>query len=176
MRIGLLSDTHGRFDPALPRLFARCDRILHAGDVVGPEILHQLAALAPVTAVRGNNDVGALGAGLEEVAVLRLEQVQALVVHQIGSPDRMLESARASVASEGADLVVFGHSHQPHVSLQAGRLFVNPGSAGPRRFKLPRSAGLAIIERRTIRVELYDLDSESLQLLAEPWETTLKPP
>jgi hypothetical protein len=174
MRIGLLSDTHGRFDPALPRLFARCDRILHAGDVVGPEILHQLAALAPLTAVRGNNDVGAFGSGLEEVAVLRLEELKALVVHQIGRPDRMLDRASATVADEGADLVVFGHSHEPHVSLQAGRLFVNPGSAGPRRFKLPRVAGLALIERRRVRVELYDLDSKGLTLLFDPWEGTLQ--
>lgn len=173
MRVGLVADTHGRFDPRLPRILAGCDRIVHAGDVVGQEILWQLAALAPVVAVRGNNDVGALGASLEEVATVRFEGVKALVIHELGKPRAPSPKARAALEREVPDLVIFGHSHQPLVQKVGGRLFVNPGSAGPRRFSLPRAAGIATIGDRRIRLELFDLDRAVPCLLTERFEAVL---
>ncbi len=173
MRVGLVADTHGRFDPLLTRIFAGCDRIVHAGDVVGQEILGQLAVLAPVVAVRGNNDVGTLGVGLEEVAAVRFEGVKAVVIHELGKPHAPSPGARAALEREVPDLVIFGHSHQPLVQKVGGRLFVNPGSAGPRRFSLPRAAGIAAIEDRRIRVELFDLERAVPALLNEPFEAVL---
>lgn len=173
MRIGLVSDTHGRFDLFLPRILAGCDRIVHAGDVVGREVLRQLEELAPVVAVRGNNNRGADGVGLRDVESLQLEGLKAVVVHELGRPERLTAAARAAVERESPDVVIFGHSHRPLAQAVAGRVFVNPGSAGPRRFSLPRSAGIAIVHDRKIRVELINLEGSSPRLLAEPFEASL---
>jgi len=159
MKVGLVSDTHGRFDPALPLLFARCDLIVHAGDVVGREILAMLESVAPLTAVRGNNDVGQLGAGLPEIALLRLDGLKALLVHVLGSPRQPTPAVRRAIERERPQLVIYGHSHVPAVEAIDGVLFVNPGSAGPRRFHHPRTAGILTIEGRRARVELLDLDA-----------------
>lgn len=170
MRVGIVSDTHGRFDAALPLLFARCDLILHAGDIVGREILFQLQSLAPVMAVRGNNDTGGLGAGLDEEVVAQLEGVRALVIHALGKPERLLPAAHAAISRERPELVVYGHSHKPAVSTAEGVLYVNPGAAGPRRFSLPRSAGILTVRDRRVRVELFDLETRGLDLLEPPVE------
>lgn len=172
MRVGLVSDTHGRFDPALPRLFAGCDLILHAGDVVGLEILHQLRAIAPVEAVRGNVDQGELGRGLEEQRILELAGVRTLVVHALGKPGHLDAPMRELVRHSRASMVVFGHSHVPLAEQVEGVLYVNPGSAGPKRFKLPRSAGILEISVGLIRVELFDLETAELRALQEPREVT----
>ena len=165
MRVGLVSDTHGRFDAALPGLFQGCDLVVHAGDVVGQEILHQLGAIAPVEAVRGNCDTGALGAGLQEQRVLRLDGLTALVVHDARNADQ-------AVASAIAQLVIHGHSHVPGAGLKGGVLFVNPGSAGTRRCNLPRSAGRLTVHGRRVQVELLDLEARGMPL-AEPAEFAL---
>lgn len=173
MRVGLVSDTHGRFDPLLPRILAGCDRIVHAGDVVGLEILRQLEELAPVIAVRGNNDVGAEGAGLRDVMTVQLEGLKAMVIHELGKPRKPTPRARAALERASPDVVIFGHSHQPLVQALEGRLFVNPGSAGPRRFSLPRAAGVAVVHDRSVRVELFSLERPGPSLLAEPFEVAL---
>ena len=165
MRVGLVSDTHGRFDGSLPGLLAGCDLIVHAGDVVGQEILHQLAAIAPVQAVRGNCDTGALGAGLEDELVLRLGELTALVVHDAGNVEPAIEAAKAQV-------VIHGHSHLPGARMVGGVLFVNPGSAGPRRFKLHRSAGRLTIDGRRVQVEFFDLEARG-GALVDPAEFEL---
>jgi len=159
MRIGLLSDTHGHFDAGLTRLFAGCDRIVHAGDVVGPEVLLLLSSLAPVTAVRGNNDLGALGEGLPEEAEVALEGLKGLVLHELGRPERPLPSARRLIELRRPDLVVYGHSHSPAVAVVGGVLFINPGGAGRRRFHLPRTAAILTVNGRSARVEFADLDA-----------------
>ena len=174
MIVGLVSDTHGRFDGALPRVFKGCDLIVHAGDVVGPEILHQLAALAPVKAVRGNCDTGELGVGLTETLHLRFGALHALVVHDLGKPEHLSREMAAAIADVGASIVIHGHSHQPSAEVVDGVLFVNPGSAGPRRFKLPRCAGLLVVEGHKVRVELFDLELAGLPRLFVPVEVTLE--
>ncbi|HCF56835.1 MAG TPA: metallophosphoesterase [Myxococcales bacterium] len=173
MKIGLVSDTHGRFDPGLRPLFDGCDLVLHAGDVVGREILALLASVAPVTAVRGNNDLGDYGSGLPGEAVLQLEGLRTLVIHQLGIPQRPSPLARRAMERARPDLVVFGHSHRPTIEVANGILFINPGSAGPRRFRLPRTAAVLTVAGRKARVEVFDLDRADRPMFRLPVEVTL---
>ncbi|MFM0646951.1 metallophosphoesterase family protein [Paraburkholderia bryophila] len=138
-RIGLISDTHNLVRPeALPYLKG-CDAIIHAGDICNQAVLDALMQIAPVTAVRGNNDTGDWAASLPTHARLTVHQVTILVVHDIAD-------VPADPRSEGIGVVVTGHSHKPSISERDGVLFVNPGSAGPRRFKLPISAGILRVD------------------------------
>jgi putative phosphoesterase len=156
VRIGLVSDTHGLFDPELPRLLEGCDRIVHAGDVVGDAVLDALARIAPVDAVRGNNDPGS---PLPLHRVLDLGTVRALLIHEIGRPSKLEPEARQLVDEHQPSLVIFGHSHQPVVERQGDLFFVNPGSAGPRRFRLPRCAGVLEVGPAGVHVRIADLDA-----------------
>ncbi|MGQ7937260.1 metallophosphoesterase family protein [Paraburkholderia sp. D1E] len=138
-RIGLISDTHNLVRPEALQYLAGCDAIIHAGDICNQAVLDALAQIAPVTAVRGNNDIDDWTAELPTHVKLTVQQVTILVVHDIADVGDDLRR-------EGVDVVVTGHSHKPAISERDGVLFVNPGSAGPRRFKLPISAGMLIIE------------------------------
>lgn len=131
MRIGLISDTHGLLRPQVLAWLEGSDHILHAGDICGPDVLERLARIAPLTAVRGNNDRGPWAEALAEVETVRFEGVAVHVVHDLKELD----------LAEPVHVVVTGHSHKPRVEQREGILFVNPGSAGPRRFSLPISAG-----------------------------------
>ncbi len=174
MRVGLVSDTHGHLDPKLATLFACCDAILHAGDVVRPEVLEALRAVAPVTAVRGNNDEGLPAlALLPETALVQLGALTALVVHDLGARDRPSQPARAILAGRRPEIVVHGHSHRPGASLHGGTLFVNPGSAGPRRFSLPRTAAILAVEGRRARLDLFDLAGTRAAPFGDPVEALL---
>jgi putative phosphoesterase len=173
MRIGLVSDTHGHVDPKLAELFAGCEAILHAGDIVKPEILAVLEAIAPVTAIRGNNDEGTPLARLPETALVPLGALTALVVHDLGPRDRPKPPARALLSRRRPEIVVHGHSHRPGAAIVGATLFVNPGSAGPRRFSLPRAAALLTVRGRAARVELFDLARDRLAPLGEPLEARL---
>lgn len=139
-RIGLIADTHGLLRPEALAFLHGCDHIIHGGDIDKPGILEALAALAPLTAVRGNTDKGAWAAGLHETARLTLGGVSLFVLHDLVQLE--LDPAAAALR-----VVVCAHSHKPRVEERGGVLFVNPGSAGPRRFSLPVSVGeLAICE------------------------------
>ncbi len=174
MRIGLVSDTHGLFDPALPSVLARCERILHAGDVVEAAVLDALGALAPVTAVRGNNDAGPAFERLPETALVPIGPLTALVVHDLGPRERPKPPARAIIARRRPEIVVHGHSHRPGAAVVEGRLFVNPGSAGPRRFSLPRTAAVLVARGRRVSIALFDLAAPGGPApLAEPLEVAL---
>ena len=168
MRVGLVSDTHGLYDRQLEELFRGCDLILHAGDIVKREVLDRLAALAPLRAVRGNNDAGLAFDDLPEVAELALGELPAVLVHQIGARGRLLPPVRKAVARSGARLLVYGHSHRPTAVRDDGLLYVNPGAAGPRRFSLPRAAGLLLVDRRRVEVRLVDLARPGFPLLQPP--------
>ena len=136
-------------------VFRDADHILHAGDVGSIDILAELEAIAPVTAVWGNTDEWNLRSGLPEVGRVRLESVDVVIVHgqQFGSPSpRIVADAYSS-----AGLVVFGHSHEPVIELVGETLAVNPGSAGPRRFKQPTTVALASIEGDAIDARLVHL-------------------
>ena len=174
MRIGLVSDTHGLFDPVLATVFARCAAILHAGDVVRPAVLEALEAIAPVTAVRGNNDVAPALDRLPETALVPVGPLTALVVHDLGPREAPKPPARAVIARRRPEIVVHGHSHRPGAAVVDGRLFVNPGSAGPRRFTLPRTAAVLVARGRRVSVELLDLAARGGPApLGEPLEVTL---
>jgi uncharacterized protein len=128
--IGLISDTHGLLRPEAVRALSGVQHIIHAGDIGGPEILEKLRALAPVNAVRGNNDKGAWAAEIPLHLAVELEGVSIHVLHDVNEMDVDPQAA-------GFDVVVSGHSHKPRVTEREGVQFINPGSAGPRRFRLP---------------------------------------
>lgn len=139
MIIGVISDTHGLLRPEAIAALRGSDYIIHAGDVGDPQILDQLAAIAPLTAVRGNVDHGAWAQRLPAANVLEFGEASIYVLHRLQDLD--LKPEAASFAA-----VVYGHSHSPKQELKNGVLYFNPGSAGPRRFKLPVSVGRLTIE------------------------------
>lgn len=172
MRIGALADTHGHADPRLPELFRGCELLLHAGDVGSPAVLAALRDIAPVRAVRGNTDVGPFGESLPEALREPLGPLAAVVLHELWAPDRLSPAAHRALR-EPAPLVLYGHSHRPAAERREGTLFLNPGSAGKRRFSLPRSAALLTVEGRTVTFAVHDLDGPGLPLLLPPWRGEL---
>lgn len=144
MRVGIVSDTHGLLRPELFERLAGVEHILHAGDVGPAELLDELAAIAPVTAVWGNTDDWDVRNRVPEVARVELAGVSVVVVHgqQFGSPT----PAKLASAHPDAGLVVFGHSHVAVIERVGATLAVNPGSAGPRRFSRPVTVALATLE------------------------------
>jgi uncharacterized protein len=136
-RVGLISDTHGLLRDEALVFLAGSDHILHGGDIGGRDILDRLAAIAPLTAVRGNNDGADWASALPEQAQLLVDDVALLLVHDLKTMGRAPPVAR---------IVVSGHSHRPSIVERNGVMFVNPGSAGPRRFRLPVSVGELLID------------------------------
>lgn len=155
MKIGIISDTHGLLRPQVFDALEGVDHMLHAGDVGDPDILVELAAIAPVTAVWGNVDGMEIRARVPEVARVELGGVRVAVVHgmQFGSPTPQ----KVAAAYPDAGLVVFGHSHRPLIQQVGPTLAVNPGSAGPRRFKDPVTVAIAEIENGRVQARLIDL-------------------
>ena len=156
LRVGLISDTHDLLRPAALASLDGCDRILHAGDVCTPEVLDRLARLAPVDAVRGNNDRGAWAESLPEGLTLTISGRRIHVVH---------DAARLTIDpfAEGIALVVSGHSHRPRVEERDGVAWVNPGSAGPRRFRLPVAMAILHLQARGARIETLRLEGEAIE-------------
>lgn len=167
LRLGVVSDTHDRFDPALRKLFTGVDFILHAGDIVGPEVLETLEAIAPVRAVRGNNDAGAWAEAIPAARVERFLDVPVLVVHILGSVDEPSLAVRFLLEAEKPRVVISGHSHQGLLKVKDGILFFNPGSAGPGRFKLKPAAGLLTLEKGRVVGELYALEAGEARKVGE---------
>ena len=141
MRLGIIADTHGKVRPSVREVFAKVDRILHAGDVGGGEVLDELELLAPVTAVHGNVDGGVMRRRLPQVAEIELDGFLFVVTHgdQFGSP----EPERLKAAFPRADVIVYGHTHQALIrDLPDFTVVINPGAAGPRRFDLQPSVAI----------------------------------
>jgi putative phosphoesterase len=151
IRIGLISDTHGLLRPEALDALRGSDYIVHAGDI-GEGVLDALAAIAPVTAVRGNNDRGPWAERLSEVEWLRFGEVTLHVLHDLA--DLGIDPGAAGVA-----VVVSGHSHRPKIERRGGVLFVNPGSAGPVRFKLPVSVALLQVIGAEATARIVELES-----------------
>ena len=149
-RIGLISDTHGLLRPEAVDRLRGSDFIIHAGDIGDPEVLSELARLAPVTAVRGNNDRASWASRIREIEVLEVGSILIYVIHDIAQLD--IDPAAGEFRA-----VIFGHSHRPSSEIRGGVLFCNPGSAGPRRFKLPVSVAELVIEGEELRPALFDL-------------------
>jgi len=150
LRIGLISDTHGLLRPEAVQALTGVEQIIHAGDVGAAAIIEHLRALAPVHAVRGNNDRGAWAAELPLQLALQWAGVRIHVLHDVKELDM-------DPAAAGFRAVVAGHSHKPGVLERDGVLFVNPGSAGPRRFKLPITVGFLIVTDGSVRGEIRNI-------------------
>jgi putative phosphoesterase len=153
-RIGLISDTHGLMRPEALAALAGVSHIVHAGDIGSAQILTLLRTIAPVTAVRGNNDKGAWASAIAETEVLEIDGKSIYVLHDLADLDLNAEAA-------GFRVVVTGHSHKPAISQKGAVLYVNPGSAGPRRFKLPISVATLEIDGSDLRAEIHELRLEA---------------
>lgn len=150
-QVGVISDTHGMLRPAALDALQGVDHILHAGDVGRVEVLEALAELAPVTAVRGNVDYGDLRYALRAIQAVELGGVWIYMLHDLGSLD-------LDPAAGGFGVVVSGHSHRPAIEQRNGVLYLNPGSAGPRRFTLPVSLARLEIVAGQAQARLISLD------------------
>jgi len=183
MKIGVVSDTHGYFDTHLPQLLHGVNEIFHAGDVGSGAVLDQLRAIAPVQAVRGNIDSAALE--LEPTVTRRLGSVEIHMVHELSMPQSALrdwtqagslegkaaEHCRRFLKSLPADcrVVIFGHSHEPYALILGGKLFFNPGSAGKKRFSLPRCCGMLEISAQGVYATFLGLQRYNEDIPEGTW-------
>lgn len=149
-RIGLISDTHGLLRPQALEALRGCDHIVHAGDVGDAQVLAGLSELAPVTAIRGNVDTGPWADALPALARVNIGGIEVYVVHE-------LAALEIDPAQSGVDVVVSGHSHRPVVQPRDGVIYINPGSAGRRRFSLPTTVGEIAVDGRQITPRIIDL-------------------
>ncbi|HEY2144476.1 MAG TPA: metallophosphoesterase family protein [Steroidobacteraceae bacterium] len=150
IRVGLISDTHGLLRPEARAFLVGCDYIVHGGDIGSAQILDTLAALAPLIAVRGNNDEGSWADHLPETELMRVGGVFVYVIHDLARLDIELKTS-------GVRAIVSGHSHRPGVVERDGILYINPGSCGPRRFKLPISIGELLVEGDHVKGRTVEL-------------------
>jgi putative phosphoesterase len=154
-RIGVISDTHGRFDEAVVSIFEGVDLIVHAGDVGKAGVIQRLEEIAPVLAVEGNNDTP----GVYPTELLeRVAGRSILIRHIFGELHQIGKKEREAVERLAPDLVIFGHSHRPYQAMLGKTILFNPGSAGPRRFSLPRSVGLVLIRASSIESQIRHLE------------------
>jgi len=150
--LGVISDTHGLVRPEALAALKGVERIVHAGDIGSPEVLEALERVAPVTAVRGNNDRGGWARTIPETEVVEVGGVSLYLLHDLHELD--LEPRAAGFAA-----VISGHSHQPRLEERDGVLYLNPGSAGPRRFKLPISLARLTVAEKRVKAQLVTLQS-----------------
>jgi uncharacterized protein len=150
LRVGLISDTHGLLRPEARAFLMGCDHIVHGGDIGEPTILDELAVIAPLIVVRGNNDTEPWAARLPVTEMIRVGNVFVYVIHNLAELD-------IDPGAAGVRVVVSGHSHKPMMEERDGILYVNPGSSGPRRFKLPISVGEIIVSGSAVSARLVDL-------------------
>ena len=148
--VGVIADTHGLLRPEAVAALASVDLIVHAGDIGSAALLDELAAIAPVLAVRGNNDRERWAARLPETVTTEIAGVRLHVIHDV----KMLQGDPAAL---GVDVIISGHSHKPRVEHRAGLLLLNPGSAGPRRFSLPIAMARLRLGRSGVRAEIVEL-------------------
>jgi putative phosphoesterase len=150
LRVGVLSDTHGMLRPEARAFLIGSDYIVHGGDVGGPQILEELSAIAPLIAVRGNNDTQPWAARLRHTELIRIGNVFAYVIHDLAELD-------IDPGAAGVSVVISGHSHKPMTTKRDGILYVNPGSCGPRRFKLPVSVGEILVTGNDVSARTIEL-------------------
>src|SRR5438093_3831659 len=162
--IGIISDTHGLLRPEVLQAFKGVGLILHAGDIGGPEVLEGLRTLAPVVAVRGNNDKGDWANRIPEFQLVHAGSFSIYMLHDV-------KQMKLQPPAVNFHVVISGHSHRPSIHRREGILFLNPGSAGPRRFKLPISIARLIIQGSTARAGLIELPVELKQEWLRPIET-----
>lgn len=149
-QVGVISDTHGLLRSEAMEVLTTSDLILHAGDIGKPEVLESLRAIAPVIAVRGNIDKDGWAEAIPTCETVKVEDVSIYVLH-------ILKELTLDPVTSGLQVVISGHSHKPIIEKRDGTLFVNPGSAGPRRFKLPISVARLHINRDVVQAEIIEL-------------------
>ena len=153
--VGVISDTHGLLRPEVLRVFKGADLILHAGDIGSSEVLEELRTIAPVIAVRGNNDRDEWAKRIPDFEVVRVGSVSIYMLHD-------LKEMKLSPPGVNVDVVVSGHSHRPSIERRERILFLNPGSAGPRRFKLPIGIARLTLQGLVVNAELIELSTTFL--------------
>ncbi|MDX2232313.1 MAG: metallophosphoesterase family protein [Leptolyngbyaceae cyanobacterium bins.349] len=153
-RIGVISDTHGLLRPEAVQALTGAALILHAGDIGKPEVLQGLQAIGPTIAVRGNNDKDSWAAAIPAQATVTIENVSIHLLH-------ILKDLTIDPKQTGIQIVISGHSHKPLIEERGGILFLNPGSAGPRRFKLPISVAQIQIDHTATQAEIIELEIET---------------
>ena len=152
--IGVISDTHSWYDPAVEAQFKGVDHILHAGDIGDMRVLSHLREIAPVTAVRGNIDEGIHATPLNLEEKVRLFGVEVFMTHILGNPERLSHELQLKIKQHTPNVVIFGHTHQSYLGNREGVLYFNPGSAGPKRFSLPRSIGLLEVTMGKVKAKI----------------------
>jgi uncharacterized protein len=148
--IGVISDTHGLLRPEAVQALQGAELIIHAGDVGKPEILDELAKVTPIAAIRGNIDGGIWAQGLPQTRTVEIGGIRLYVIHNI-------DDLSVDAAAAGYIAVISGHSHRPSVVQKNGVLFLNPGSAGPKRFNLPVSLALLRVMGKAVEAQLVEL-------------------
>jgi putative phosphoesterase len=151
-RIGIISDTHGLLRPEAERGLTGVDHIIHAGDIGRPEIVDALRRIAPVTAIRGNVDSGEWARGYPDTKLVRLAGKAIYVLHD-------LKTLQVDLGA-GIDVIVSGHSHVPKIDTVGGILYLNPGSAGPRRFKQPITLATLEVTSEDMRPKIHELGGD----------------
>ena len=157
MKIGIISDTHGLLRPEAVERLAGVDHIIHAGDIGRPDVIAELRRIAPVTAVRGNVDRDEWAAGYPQTELVKLGGRFFYVLHNLAELD-------VDPTAAGIDVVVSGHSHQPKIETVDGVVYLNPGSAGPRRFSLPIALATLDLSGREIQPCVLHLDGSPVRL------------
>lgn len=152
--IGVISDTHGLLRPEAIAALQGCELILHAGDIGKAQVLEALEAIAPVRAIRGNNDTDDWAANLPECEIITVGETQIYMLHD-------LKEMNVDAASAGHNVVISGHSHKPKAETRDGVLYLNPGSAGPRRFSLPVSVATLDLDDDGVHASIVELDVTS---------------
>ena len=154
LRVGLISDTHGLLRPEAKAFLRGSDYIVHAGDICDSGVLEELVALAPLTAVRGNNDRGPWAESLRHTEILQVGEICVYAIHDLAQLDIEPKAA-------GVHVVVSGHTHKPLVKERGGVLYVNPGSSGPRRFRLPVAVGELLVKGGSVSARIIELTVSS---------------
>jgi uncharacterized protein len=149
--IGLISDTHGLVRPQALQALQGVDLVIHAGDIGTPEVMDALKRIAPLVAIKGNNDRGSWARSLPDTKLVKISAAKLYVIHNVKEVD-------FDPGARGIQVVISGHSHKPSVVHREGVLYVNPGSAGPRRFKLPVAVGKLHMNRLNVKAEIIELD------------------
>ena len=160
IRIGVIADTHGLFDPTIRRHFRGVDHILHAGDIGDRSVIEQLEQIAPVTAVSGNVDEYE-HSGFPRQIVVRRNGKKIAICHVLYEKGKLTQEAKLWLDRERPDICVFGHSHRSTIVQYGPTLLFNPGSAGPKRFSLPRGIGLLTIQKEKVLPELIRLSANA---------------
>lgn len=160
IRLGVIADTHGLYDPAIEEHFAGVIEILHAGDIGDLTVIQRLQQIAPVVAVSGNVD-DYEKSGFPRQATIRQGGIKIAICHILYEKGKLTKDAQAWLNRERPDVCVFGHSHRPTIEQYGATILFNPGSAGPRRFRLPRGVGLLSLRNGEVKARLISLPNRA---------------